>query len=312
VTEEIVRLEAATKQYGERVALREVSFSIASGESVGYLGPNGAGKSTTLRLLSGLATPTKGTVRVLGHDPVRDPVGALSRIGVLVESPGLLPFVFGRDLLEYVADVKGLPRGERATAIARVTRRMGIEAEIDRPLRGLSTGLGRRVLLASALIGDPELLLLDEPTLGLDPVARQALRALLRELRGEGHSILLSTHLLEDVEAVCGRVLFLREGTLLGDEPVSTGAGSGTRALLVRFLGAVPPERLATCLPNGARAQWHGAQEATIVFSGDEAEQSNLLGSLIRAGLPVVSAAPPASNLEERYLEKVGREEAAV
>jgi ABC-2 type transport system ATP-binding protein len=308
--EEVLRLESVGKRYGDRRALDGVSFTLHRGEAVGYLGPNGAGKTTTLRLLSGLARPTSGTVRVAGLDPAGDPVHALARLGVLVEGPGLLPYVHGRDLLDYVAEVKGIPRAERQAAVARASERLGVADQLDRPVGGLSTGLSRRLLLASALLGEPDLLLLDEPTLGLDPIARADLRALLCELRKDGPTLLLSTHLLEDVSAVCDRVLFLRDGQLRGDEPVRAApGGAGGRTLRLRFASPVDAARLEAVLPPGARVKELRGTEATVIGPGSDPAQAELLHRLVTAGLPVVALGAAGSDLERRYLELVGREE---
>jgi ABC-2 type transport system ATP-binding protein len=309
--EEVLRLEAVEKRYGERRALDGVSFSLTRGEAVGYLGPNGAGKTTTLRLVAGLGRPSAGTVRIAGIDPAAEPERALARLGVLVENPALVPYVHGRDFLEYVAEVKGISRLERPRAIARIAEELGVKEHLDRPVRGLSTGLGRRLLLASALLGAPEVLLLDEPTLGLDPIARRDLRDLLRALQKEGPTLLLSTHLLEDVTAVCDRVLFLRDGRIRGDEPVEAAASPSGRTLSLHFLGPPTRERLEAALPAGTELARLEGPEATVRVVGGEEVQAELLRRLVAEGLAVVSIAPAAPPLEQRYLELVGREDAA-
>ena len=161
----------------------------------------------------------EGSIEIDGRDPRADGGRALSQVGVLIETPGILPYVHGSDLLESIASVRGISRADRPGAIRRAAERLEVTDQLARPMSGLSTGLTRRVLLAGAILGDPPLLLLDEPTLGLDPAARASLRRVLRDLRADGRSILLSTHLLDDVEEVCDRVLFLRDGRLVGDEP---------------------------------------------------------------------------------------------
>jgi ABC-2 type transport system ATP-binding protein len=311
---EALAVDAVWKQYGDRDALRGVRFSVRSGEAVGYLGPNGAGKSTTLKLLAGIASPTRGTVRVQGLDPRRDRGRALRRLGALIETPGIPPYLTGADLLEYVARVKGVPGGERVAAARRGAAAMNVTEHLDRPFGALSTGLARRVLLSAALVGEPEVLLLDEPTLGLDPAARHDLRATLRSLSQNGLTLLLSTHLLEDVEEVCDRVLFLRNGVLVGDEPVrsevdSAAAGSTTTVQL-RFTTDVAAESVAQAIGPEGRVTSEGRREATVRFPGGESAQAALLARVVRAGLPLVSVSTPEPDLARRYLERVGREEA--
>lgn len=311
---EVLTVDAVWKRYGERDALRDVRFSLRSGEAVGYLGPNGAGKTTTLKLLAGLSRPTRGSVRVHGLDPARDRAKALRRLGALVETPGIPPYLTGADLLEYVARVKGVPAAERRAAAVRAAEAMNVAPHLGRPFGSLSTGLARRMLLGATLVGDPEVLLLDEPTLGLDPVARHDLREVLRKLSRAGLTLLLSTHLLEDVQEVCGRVLFLRNGTLVGDEPVDlepdAAPGGSRRALRLRFSSDVTAESIARATGPEFAVTLDGPRDATVRFSGGDTEQAALLARVVRAGLPLVSASAPEPDLARRYLERVGREDA--
>ncbi|MCI4345152.1 MAG: ABC transporter ATP-binding protein [Thermoplasmata archaeon] len=310
---EAVALEGVSKRYGDHVALRDLSFRIGSGEAVGYLGPNGAGKTTTLKLLAGLTAPDSGSVRLLGRGPDPASGSALHKVGVLVGTPGLVPYLTGRDLLEYASRAKGLPRSTEESTVEAAAVQTGVARHLDRPMGALSTGLNRRVLLAVALLGDPELLLLDEPTLGLDPAARQDLRALLRGLRREGRTLLLSTHLLEDVAEVCDRILFLRGGRLVGDEPVDRSPrdakGVPLRALRLRFRRPLATEELRSGLTTGVEVVEASGPEVTVAFAGGDEEQEALLAQLVGHGLPLLAATPAEGNLARRYLETVGREE---
>jgi ABC-2 type transport system ATP-binding protein len=315
VSSDVLTVNAVWKRYGDHDALRDVRFSLRNGEAVGYLGPNGAGKTTTLKLLAGLSRPTQGSVRVQGLDPYRDRVRALRRLGALVETPGVPPYLTGADLLEYVARTKGVPAAERRTAALHGAEAMNVVEHLDRPFGSLSTGLARRMLLGAALVGDPEVLLLDEPTLGLDPAARHDLREVLRRLSGRGLTLLLSTHLIEDVQEVCGRVLFLRNGVLVGDEPVNlepvTGAGGSQRAVRLRFPPDVTVESVTHAIGTEVEVTSEGPGLATIRFSGGDAEQAALLARVVRAGLPLLSASTPEPDVARRYMERVGREDAS-
>ncbi len=313
---EAFALEKVSKRYGDLSALSEVSFTVREGEAVGYLGPNGSGKTTTLKLLSGLTRPTEGSLRLGGIDPAKDRARALASVGVLVETPGVLPYVRGRDLLEHIAEVKGLPLHERGAAVVRAAKRLDVVEPLDRPLGALSTGLLRRLLLAGSLIGDPRVLVLDEPTLGLDPAARSDLRRVLRELRQEGRTIFLSTHLLEDVEEVCHRVLFLRAGRLVGEAPVEAEAEDGAtvrpRTLRVRTSSASPLSGLRALLPPEVELEeTREGREFLLKFKGDEAGQSRIVRALVTGGVPVSRAEAVGSDLGTLYLQKVGREDAA-
>jgi ABC-2 type transport system ATP-binding protein len=313
VGSDILEVDSVWKRYGDRDVLRDVRFQLRSGESVGYLGPNGAGKTTTLKILAGITRPSRGAVHLMGLDPARDGTRALRKVGALIETPGVPAYLHGADLLEYVARVKGVPAIERGASVRRAAESMGVAEQLDRPIGSLSTGLVRRMLLAAALVHEPEVLLLDEPTLGLDPAARTDLRALLRGLAARGVTLLFSTHLLDDVQEVCDRVLFLRGGTLVGDEPVNVdsrlGPAPGKRALEIDFATEVEDAPLRNVLGPGAELTAVGPRRATVRFTGSDAEQAGLLSRLIRAGLPVIAASAPESDLTRRYLDRVGREE---
>jgi ABC-type multidrug transport system ATPase subunit len=308
-----IEIERASVSYGPRVALREISFEIAPGQAVGYLGPNGAGKTTTLRLLAGLLRPASGSVRLLGLDPVRDHGKALRHVGVLVETPGVLPYVTARDLLSHVARVKHVAPSDEAAQLRSLAGQLGFLDQLDRPIGALSTGLTRRLLLAVALVGDPEILLLDEPTLGLDPAARSDLRRILRDLRGEGRTLLLSTHLLDDVEEVCHRVLFLRDGQIVGDEPVELrpvdAAGAPVRTLALRFAREVAAPELLEALGGRARVASTGPRELQVELGDDDGHQAEVIAAVVRAGLPLLTVTDGRATLGQRYLERVGRED---
>ena len=310
----VLRVAGLSKRFGGIPALEQVSFQLHEGEAVGYLGPNGAGKTTTLRIICGLTGADSGTVEILGED-ARDRSGSARRhLGALVESPGIIPFVTGRDLLRYVAEVRGGHRPEGAAQAVQSARLLSVEDQLDKPMGALSTGTVRRVLIAAALVGEPKLLLLDEPTLGLDPIARQDLRRVLRTLRDSGRTLLISTHLIEDVVEVCDRVLFLREGHLVGDEPVrrdrASDGNGGTTTLCLRFAQPVDPAVVTPLVHRATPVGVGPTRELRVELEGGEPAQAELLRALVRAGLPLASAEPVGSRLDQRYLELVGREEA--
>ncbi len=311
---DVVTVERVSKRYGKRPALREVSFGLAAGESVGYLGPNGAGKTTTLKLVSGISRPDFGSVQLLGRDPFRQRSEALAHLGALVETPAVPPYLHARDLLLYVSRTRAVPPAERPAAVRAAAERLGVADQLDRPFGSLSTGLARRVLIAAALVGTPPVLVLDEPTLGLDPVARADLRAVLRGLGRQGTTLLLSTHLLEDVQEVCERVLFLRDGTLVGDEPVrpveATGPGGPLRTVRLVFAEDVPADAVPRLGAAGERVVREGPRQVTITFPGGPSEQARVIARAVEAGWPVLTASNPEPDLARRYLERVGREEA--
>jgi ABC-2 type transport system ATP-binding protein len=212
----VIEVENLTRQYGDRTAVNGISFSVRKGEIIGFLGPNGAGKSTTLRMLTGYLQPTDGAIRVGGVDAVRDPIGARRFIGYLPESVPLYKEMRVEEYLRYRARLKGVPRPQVAARIDHVLAQADIRDVRQRIIGQLSKGYRSRVGLADALVADPPLLVLDEPSAGLDPNQIRQVRDLIRSMAGE-KTIMLSTHILPEVESTCDRVLIINKGRLVGE-----------------------------------------------------------------------------------------------
>ena len=207
------------------LAVDDVSFEAGAGEVVGFLGPNGAGKTTTMRILTGFHPATDGTARIAGHDIYEDSLEARRALGYLPESPPLYPEMDVRGYLTYVSKLKDVPRRARREAVERAMERCGLADAQRRPIGALSKGFRQRVGLAQAIVHEPSVLILDEPTIGLDPNQILEIRELLARLAeaepGEsGRAIVLSTHILAEVEALCGRVILIREGRKVLDQPL--------------------------------------------------------------------------------------------
>ena len=220
-------------------AVRGISFEVAPGEIVGFLGPNGAGKTTTLRILTGYMPASEGTAIVAGHDVHREPMAVKARVGYLPESVPLYTEMLVRSYLGYVAEVKGVPKRERAREVDRVMERCGLGAMRKRVIRHLSKGYRQRVGLAQALIGNPPVLILDEPTVGLDPKQIVSIRETIRELANE-HTVLLSTHILPEVSMLCKRVVILNRGRIAAREDLANLPAG--RTLEEVFLEAISGE----------------------------------------------------------------------
>jgi ABC-2 type transport system ATP-binding protein len=212
----MIELRDLRKTYGETVALHGISTDISRGEVVGLLGPNGAGKTTTMKILVGYLLPTSGRARVAGHDVVEDPLGVQARVGYLPENAPLYLDMLAQEYLRYVADLRGLPPGAIRERIARAVDECGIAGVLTRPIGHLSKGFRQRVGLAAAILHDPEILILDEPTNGLDPNQIMEVRELIRRM-GESKTVILSTHILPEVEATCGRAVVLIDGRIRAD-----------------------------------------------------------------------------------------------
>lgn len=210
----MIEVKHLTKRYGSICAVSDLSFTIEKGRIYGFLGPNGAGKSTTMNILTGCLSATSGEVRIDGHDIFEDAQEAKKRIGYLPELPPLYPDRTPREYLNFVAECKRVPKHQRPEQIRRVMEMTGITEVADRIIRNLSKGYRQRVGIAQALLGDPEIIILDEPTVGLDPRQITEIRELIQNL-GRDHTVILSSHILSEVQAVCQTVLIISKGRLV-------------------------------------------------------------------------------------------------
>lgn len=232
----MIRIEGLTKHYGPTQAVKGLTFEVPRGQVVGFLGPNGAGKSTTMRILAGSLNPTGGKAFVGDVNVVEDPVGARKLIGYLPESNPLYDEMMVVEYLRFVADVRAVPRDVRAARIKSAVERCGLSGVISKDINQLSRGYRQRVGLAAAILHEPDLLILDEPTAGLDPNQIVEIRNLIKDL-GKEKTVILSTHILSEVQSTCSRVLIINEGRLVADdtpERLTAGAdGSGEIALVL-------------------------------------------------------------------------------
>jgi ABC-2 type transport system ATP-binding protein len=211
----LIETFALCKRFGDRTAVADLSLRVEPGEVMGFLGPNGSGKTTTIRLLMGLLVPTAGRATVLGRDCHRESVALKRDIGYLPEEPFLYPYLSGLELLELVAGLHGFPRQEARRRAAAAAERLGLGADAAAYTVTYSQGMRKRLALAAALIHQPRVLILDEPTNGLDPRGARQMREAMAALAAEGRTIFLSTHLLDAAERVCHRVAIIRAGSLL-------------------------------------------------------------------------------------------------
>jgi len=210
----MIEVRNLTKRYRDLVALDDVSFDVAQGEILGFLGRNGAGKTTCMRILTGCLATTSGTVKIAGFDVFEKPLEVKRHIGYLPENPPLYPDMTVHGYLKFVAEIKGL-RGERIKGeLERVANLTAVGAVMDRVIANLSKGFRQRVGLAQALLGDPAVLILDEPTVGLDPIQVREFRDLIRSLAGK-HTVVLSTHILSEITATCQKALVIRQGRVV-------------------------------------------------------------------------------------------------
>jgi ABC-2 type transport system ATP-binding protein len=213
----MIRVEGVTKRYGDVTAIEDISFHVEKGDIVGFLGPNGAGKTTTMRIITGFLPSTEGTVKVSGHDIFEKPMEVKKRIGYLPEHPPVYADMTVEGYLKFVAKIKGVSRSARAAAMDRAITQCGLKEARNTIIGKLSKGYRQRVGLAQAMIHHPEVLILDEPTIGLDPKQIIEIRELIKSLAGE-QTIILSTHILPEVTMICQRCLIIDQGRIVADD----------------------------------------------------------------------------------------------
>ena len=235
----MIEVSHLTKKYGHRLAVEDVSFAVADGGICGLLGPNGAGKSTIMNILTGYLSATSGQVTVAGHPLPEEADAAKKCVGYLPEQPPLYPEMTVQEYLDFAAELKGVKKAERKEQVRSAARRTGLEEVLPRLIRSLSKGYRQRVGIAQALLGSPKLIILDEPTVGLDPAQVIEMRKLIREL-GKAHTVILSSHILSEVQAVCQQVLILSKGKLAASGTLQelTADGRSLEEVFLALTGA--------------------------------------------------------------------------
>ena len=307
----MIQVEQLSKYYGARAAIRNLSFRIESGEVVGFLGLNGAGKTTTLRILGGALLPTSGTVKLDGQDLATAPRTIRGRIGFLPETPPLYEEMTVGEYLAFVARLRGLPAERTGARVVESEERVGLRPLHDEPIATLSHGFRQRVGVAQALVHDPEVLLLDEPANGLDPVQNVEMRSLIRSLRGD-HTVLVSSHILPEIAQTCDRLLVVRDGELVAqgsetelEERLGLGAG-------VELEMAGPAEAVAIALRRleGVRSvtlQTGSAGRTLLKIDADDALRPQISRAAIAAGAELYRLDVSTDRLESLFLRLTGR-----
>jgi len=298
-----IEARALVKCYGDLTAVDAVDLTVERGDVFGYLGPNGAGKTTSLRMLLGLITPTSGSARLFGRDPHVEGARALTGVAGFVEGPRFYPYLSGRRNLRLLGDLDG---GVPTARIDEVLDTVELRDRAGDRVGGYSHGMRQRLGIAASLLRSPQLLLLDEPTTGLDPAGMRDMRELVKRLASEGITILLSSHILAEVEELCNRVAIIRRGRIIYegrlDELLRTAGGGYA-------LRTTDPERARTVLlTNGVETVEVAGDE--LRFRADESEVEGLTIALGRAGVGIGALVPQTATLEQLFLDMT-EEEAA-
>ena len=298
-----LRIEARSlsKHYGNLLAVDELSFEVGSGEVLGFLGPNGAGKSTTMKMLTGFLTPTSGTAVINGHDIIEDSLAARRSIGYLPEGAPAYGEMSVRKFLEFIARARGFRGRDALDKAAAAIERLNLDKVPEQPIETLSKGFKRRVGLAQAILHDPEVLILDEPTDGLDPNQKHEVRRLIRDMSSE-KIIVISTHVLEEVQALCNRAMIISDGRLLVDD-TPAGLIASSRYHNAVTLVVEHPERVASVLSELAQARKVELREGELtVFPAPGERLFEVISDMVREnGWSVSELRLEAGRLDEVF-----------
>ncbi|MBW2052063.1 MAG: ABC transporter ATP-binding protein [Deltaproteobacteria bacterium] len=307
----MIEVDHISKFFGPVPAVRDVTFQVGKGEILGFLGPNGAGKTTTMRILTGFFPPTSGSARIGGLDVFEKSLEVRKKIGYLPENVPLYKEMIVEDYLKFVAEVKGLDRSQRKKAVGQVVETCGLEPVIKRFIRNISKGFRQRVGLAQALIGDPELLILDEPTIGLDPKQIFDIRNLIRSYAGE-KTIILSTHILPEVSMICERIVIINQGRVVAvDSPENLSSElSGSGRIRLRTGGPAGDVRAKLAQVDGVISLGESDGQGSFVIEIEPKEeiQPRLASAVIEAGWDLYELTPIAATLEDIFINLVTQE----
>lgn len=309
----MVEIQNLTKYYGNKAALKNVSFTIKENEVLGFLGPNGAGKSTTLNIMAGVIPSTGGTVTINGYDIAQQPVKAKRCIGFLPEIPPVYPDMKVKEYLFFVAGLKGIPAVKRRSEVERAMERLKITDVQKRLIRNLSKGYKQRVGFAQALLGDPPVLILDEPTVGLDPTQLLEVRNLILDLR-RNHAIILSSHILGEISAVCDRIVVINHGEIKADDTIENleeGMQTGT-VLQLKVQGSSREVAKIARGVDGVLKVGNIQFVKTGIYTydvelKDDSIRNSLLSALLQHGLEVLEVSAGKKNLEQVFVKLVNQ-----
>lgn len=304
------------KKYGNHVAVDHLNFTVEKGQILGFLGPNGAGKSTTMNMLTGYISATEGTILVNGYDMLEEPELAKRSIGYLPEQPPVYPDMTVTEYLRFVTELKKVPRAERAAELERVIEKTQLDAMRNRLIKHLSKGYRQRVGIAQALVGNPEVIILDEPTVGLDPAQIIEIRELMKELAQE-HTVLLSSHIMQEISAVCDHIMIISHGKLMlsgTPEELRARVEDGEQLVLVVEGEKEALEQVLDGISGITKTDWavppmENCVAVTIRSTGDIRRE--LFFALAKAELPIMRLERRVKTLEDIFLEATADKEVA-
>lgn len=302
----MIQIKDLTKDYGQRRAIDKLTFSVNKGDVVGFLGPNGAGKSTTMKIITGFMAPSSGTASVAGFDVFENPLEVKKRIGYLPETPPVYGDMYVRDYLRYVAALKQVPKASIEASVNMAIEKTNLGDVQKRLIQHLSKGFRQRVGIAQAIVSNPEVLIMDEPTVGLDPKQVAEIRDLIKALKGQ-HTIILSTHILPEVEATCEKVIIINKGRIVAEDSIANleTMEKGQTRLHVRVKKDVNDMKQALSSLNSVLAVNPGmnAKEWSIDLAGGEEAVESVSSLLVTQGYGLLELSPAKKDLEDVFLK---------
>ena len=300
----MIEVRKLCKSYGERQAISNLTFTIEKGDVVGLLGPNGAGKSTTMKIITGFMAPTSGEAKICGFDVFEDPIEVKKRIGYLPETPPLYTEMTVEDYLKFVAQLKGVGKGLLKSLVDKSLVKTQLVDVRHRLIRNLSKGFKQRVGIAQALVSDPEVLILDEPTVGLDPKQVAEIRDLIKELRGE-HTIILSTHILSEVQATCNKVIIIHEGKIVAQDSIDQieKLNQGTIVLNIRTRKLHQLSQQLSKIEGVQQVESINQNQLRVTLAEQDELIEVIAKEVIASGVGLVELTPSRANLEDVFLK---------
>jgi ABC-2 type transport system ATP-binding protein len=299
----MIKIQNLTKYYGKRLAVDDISFDVGKGEIVGFLGPNGAGKSTTMRMITGYLLPTRGDVWIDDHNMMTQSLEGRRLIGYLPEMVPLYLDMTTRRYLDYAARLRGVNKRLIKSRIDEVVQRCGLEEYIDEYLSKISKGFRQRVGLAQAVIHDPKVLILDEPTVGIDPIQVAHTRQLIKDL-GKDRTILLSSHILSEVSMICERVVIIHEGRIVAQDRIENLGGILEGGKRLRLTVQGPASKVTDCLREikAIRDVTYETPHHIVEFPSDQEPHSEINAAMFQNGWPLMAMEAVELSLEEIFL----------
>ncbi len=306
----MIKVKNLTKVYGDRKAIDNLSFEIAKGEVVGFLGPNGAGKSTTMKIITGFMAPTSGEAMIGGEDVFENPVAVKKKIGYLPEAPPLYPEMKVKDYLKFVAELKSVPADKIKEYIDYALSATQLNEVAHRRIENLSKGFRQRVGIAQALVSQPEVLILDEPTVGLDPNQVAEIRSLINSLKGK-HTIIFSTHILSEVQATCERYIIINEGKIISHKSLVSEAGASQKVIKTLCFNESGMNGLVAKLNslkfvNSVKVN---GKELIISFEGESSHIAELSKVIATSEAGLVSFSIEQDSLEDVFIKLTSKKE---